>query len=112
VLRDYARLGLLLAHDGEWRGRRIIPASWMAEATGVHERDPHLRPGVAHPFAGYGYQVWLLPGARRTFWLSGMLGQAIFVDPASGLVMVQTAVRQRPGAEVGLWQGVVSELGR
>jgi CubicO group peptidase (beta-lactamase class C family) len=28
VLRDYARLGLLLAHDGNWRGRQIIPAAW------------------------------------------------------------------------------------
>ena len=27
VLRDYARLGLLLAHDGDWRGRQIIPAA-------------------------------------------------------------------------------------
>jgi CubicO group peptidase (beta-lactamase class C family) len=31
VLRDYARLGLLLAHDGNWRGRQVIPrrGSWM-----------------------------------------------------------------------------------
>jgi len=28
VLRDYARLGLLLAHDGNWRGSQIIPAAW------------------------------------------------------------------------------------
>src|SRR5262249_46620654 len=27
VLRDYARLGLLLAHDGNWRGRQLIPVS-------------------------------------------------------------------------------------
>jgi CubicO group peptidase (beta-lactamase class C family) len=26
VLRDYARLGRLLAHDGAWQGRQIIPA--------------------------------------------------------------------------------------
>ena len=40
VLRDYARLGLLLAHDGNWRGRQIIPAAWIEEATIV-------RPGPA-----------------------------------------------------------------
>ena len=36
VLRDYARLGLLLAHDGNWRGRQIIPAAWVRDATSRH----------------------------------------------------------------------------
>ena len=35
VLRDYARLGLLLAHDGNWRGRQLIPAAWIRDATTV-----------------------------------------------------------------------------
>lgn len=28
VLRDYARLGRVLAHDGVWEGKQIIPAQW------------------------------------------------------------------------------------
>jgi len=35
VLRDYGRLGLLLAHDGNWEGRQIIPAAWVMDATTV-----------------------------------------------------------------------------
>ena len=46
VLRDYARLGLLLAHDGNWRGRQIIPAAWVLDATTVHPDKPHLWPGT------------------------------------------------------------------
>jgi hypothetical protein len=43
-------------------------------------------------------------------------GQAIYVDPASGLVMVHTAVRKQPVdpgvVELGaLWRGLVRELG-
>lgn len=57
VLRDYARLGLLLAHDGHWRGRQLIPAAWIEDATRVAPGDAHLRPGVATGFFGYGYQV-------------------------------------------------------
>jgi CubicO group peptidase (beta-lactamase class C family) len=49
VLRDYARLGLLLAHDGHWRGRQIISADWIKEATIV-------RPGQPQPSAG-GYAI-------------------------------------------------------
>ncbi|HEU4371251.1 MAG TPA: serine hydrolase [Methylomirabilota bacterium] len=117
ILRDYARLGLLLAHDGQWRGRQIIPATWMADATRAHS-DQRLRVGIepGNPeFAGYGYQVWILPGERRTFFLSGLLGQLMFVDPGARLVMVHTAVRTRPadlGAEIALWRGVMRELGR
>jgi CubicO group peptidase (beta-lactamase class C family) len=115
VLRDYARLGLLLPHDGQWRGRQIIPAAWIRDATTVRPEQAHLRPGTATPFFGYGYQVWIFPGERRMFALLGVRGQAIYVDPASKLVMVHTAVRQQardPGVvELGaLWRGLVTAL--
>src|SRR5439155_14815960 len=46
VLRDYARLGRLLAHDGAWEGRQIIPAQWMIEATTTRPSDRYLAPGT------------------------------------------------------------------
>src|SRR5262249_26470518 len=88
VLRDYARLGLLLAHDGNWRGRQIIPAAWVLAATTVDLDRPHLWPGTATEYEGYGYQTWIIPGERRTFMLWGANGQRIYVDPQSKLVMV------------------------
>jgi len=117
VLRDYARLGLLLAHDGNWRGRQLIPAAWIQEATSVRPDQPHLWPRTATPYFGYGYQTWIFPGARRTFALLGVRGQSIYVDPASRLVMVTTAVRKLPVdpgvAETGaLWRAVARDLGR
>jgi CubicO group peptidase (beta-lactamase class C family) len=116
ALRDYARLGLLLAHDGNWRGRQIIPAAWIKDATTVREDQSHLRPGRATPFFGYGYQTWIFPGERRMFAFLGVRGQAIYVDPQSRLVLVHTAVRKQsvdPGSrETGaLWQSVVRTLG-
>jgi CubicO group peptidase (beta-lactamase class C family) len=118
VLRDYARLGLLLAHDGNWQGRQLIPASWVVDATTVRADQPHLCPGTADPIFGYGYQTWILPGARRMFMLWGARGQRIFVDPQSKLVMVNTAVHKLPfdlgSVEEGraLWSGLIRQLGR
>jgi len=118
VLRDYARLGLLLAHDGNWRGRQIIPAAWIADATSKHPNQNHLWPMVATPFFGYGYQTWIFPGEARRFALLGVRGQRIFVDPASRLVMVHTAVRKRESGDPGnretvvLWENVLRALGR
>jgi CubicO group peptidase (beta-lactamase class C family) len=117
VLRDYARLGLLLAHDGNWRGRQIIPAAWIKEATSVHPGQP--QPKATNRYAatnGYGYQVWILPGERRMFALRGIRGQAIYVDPTSRLVMVHTAVRQQardPGVREtnALWGSLMQQLG-
>jgi CubicO group peptidase (beta-lactamase class C family) len=118
VLRDYARLGVLLAHDGNWQGRQLIPTSWVVDATTVRADQPHLRPGTADPIFGYGYQTWILPGARRMFMFWGARGQRIFVDPQSRLVMVNTAVHKLPFdlgmIEEGdaLWSGLVRQLGR
>jgi len=116
VLRDYARLGLLLAHDGSWQGRQLIPASWVVDATTVRADQPHLRPGTADPIFGYGYQTWILPGDRRMFMLWGARGQRIFIDPQSKLVMVNTAVHTLafdPGPlEEGraLWSAIIRQL--
>ena len=117
VLRDYARLGLLLAHDGNWRGRQIIPAAWIRDATTVRADQPHLRPGTATPFFGYGYQTWILPSTRRVFAFLGVRGQAIYVDPDNRVVLVTTAVRKQPrdpgGAETGaLLRAVIQDLSR
>jgi len=116
VLRDYARLGRLLAHDGMWEGRQLIPRQWIVDATTVRPSDTYLAPGVATPVYGYGYQVWVLPGSGRRFALIGIRGQMIFVDPASKLVMVHTAVRQKPVDPANtetraLWLAVIQQLG-
>ena len=117
VLRDYARLGLLLAHDGNWRGRQIIPAAWVVNATTAHLDHPHLWPGTATDTEGYGYQTWILPGERRMFMLMGGNGQRIYVDPRSKLVMVNTGVSrlglrypQRQEMDA-LWSALVRQLG-
>jgi CubicO group peptidase (beta-lactamase class C family) len=117
VLRDYARLGRLLAHDGMWEGRQLIPRQWILDATTVGPGDTYLAPGVATAYDGYGYQVWIQSGLERIFVLKGLRGQMVLVAPASKLVMVHTAVRQKPNdpanAETrALWDAVVRELGK
>ena len=56
-------------------------------------------------------------GERRMFVLRGIRGQAIYVDPASRLVMVHTAVQRQPRDMAGiremtaLWRGLLQQLG-
>jgi len=116
VLRDYARLGRLLAHDGAWEGKQIIPSQWMIDATTVRPSDGYLLPGRATKRFGYGYLLWLFPGDRRQFALVGYKGQYICVDPISKIVMVQTAL-DAPGADFNLeawslWAAIVEQHGQ
>jgi CubicO group peptidase (beta-lactamase class C family) len=102
TLRDWGRLGMLLANDGELNGRQIVPAEWVRAMTTAE--SAHLEVGVASRFNGYGYQTWLIGDPRlighpreggdgkRRFALLGVRGQALFVDPETKTVVVHTAV--------------------
>jgi CubicO group peptidase (beta-lactamase class C family) len=111
VLRDYARLGRLLAHDGAWKDDQVIPSSWMHEATTVRAEDAYLLPGHAMRDFGYGSLFWLLPGERRQFALVGAFGQRVIVDPPSKLIMVQTALDETDGGSWKLWRTLVKQFG-
>ena len=52
TLRDWARLGLMLANDGAWNGQQIVPRQWLLDATTV-PRDSYLRNTIAQSW-GYG----------------------------------------------------------
>jgi len=114
VLRDWARLGLLLAHDGAANGHQIIPRQFLLDATTAPPDSP-FAPRRATAYYGYGYQLWLFPGPRRQFAFLGIHGQSIYVDPAAHLVMVQTAVRVPATGEraegIAVWHALVARFG-
>ena len=119
VLRDYGRLGMLLANDGVAGGKQIVPRDYLLDATDWHRQPGAFAPRKATPYFGYGYQFWLFPGEKRRFALLGIYGQSIFVDPELKLVLVVTGVAKT--ASVGneslgrerdaLWRGVISKYG-
>ena len=119
VLRDYGRLGMLLANDGVAGDKQIVPRDYLLEATDWHRQPDAFAPRKATPYFGYGYQFWLFPGEKRRFALLGIYGQSIFVDPDLKLVLVITGVAKT--ASVGkeslgrerdaLWRGVISKYG-
>lgn len=84
VLRDWARLGLMLANRGNWQGKTVVPEDWLAaSAADALPTD--------FPLAKYGYQIWYSADSRR-FSLRGIRGQFVYVDPDLKLVLVQTAL--------------------
>lgn len=119
VLRDYARLGILLANDGAINGRQVLPKDYVLEATTWRRQPEAFAPRRATPYFGYGYQFWTYPGEKRRFALLGVYGQSIFVDPELKLVMVLTSVAKSAsvgkeslaGERDALWRGLVAKFG-
>jgi len=83
--RDLAKIGQMLASGGEWNGRRVVPAEWIAESI-----RPRLNTDSGLLY--YGYQWWLghsLLRGRDLTWIGGIGngGQRLYVVPALDLVV-------------------------
>ena len=105
VLRDWARLGLMLANRGNWSCKSVVPEDWLA-ASATNAIPTQL------PLAKYGYQVWFSPDTRR-FSLRGLRGQFVIVDPDLKLVLVQTALSGGDAEAIellALWAALRAQL--
>jgi CubicO group peptidase (beta-lactamase class C family) len=120
TLRDWGRLGWMMAQDGRVAGRQVVPRDYVLAATDPQQQPEAFRPRKATPYFGYGFQFWLFPMRDRTFGFQGVHGQSVFVQPSTGIVMVQTAVyeaasgRQDPAPYLernAFWLGVLESLG-
>lgn len=95
--RDAARFGQLMLQGGEWQGRQLVPADWVAQSTSVQN------PGPGGSTGAYGYQWWVRPYSTNaygsyaaphgeasydTYYAFGAWGQFIFVVPELALVTV------------------------
>jgi len=111
--RDLMRFGILLANDGVWNGKRLLPEGWVKFSS----TPAPTRPPVAGQW-GYGAQFWLLdqmPGVPPgTFTTAGNKGQYVTVVPGYDLVIVRTGVDPdgKRWAQDRLVADVVGALGK
>lgn len=94
--RDMARLGLLYLRGGQWDGKQVVPADWVAASLSRHVTFDRKN-GEA---IGYGYWWWVLPpdpegsGQKEIYGAFGFRGQYIFLVPEHDMVVVVTAGAQ------------------
>jgi CubicO group peptidase (beta-lactamase class C family) len=78
--RDMLRIGQLLLQQGQWNGRAVLPADFVARITQPNGRVRH-----------YGLGLWMDPDAPVPFYfLQGHLGQYVIVVPSHQLVVLRT----------------------
>jgi CubicO group peptidase (beta-lactamase class C family) len=85
--RDFARFGQLYLDKGKWKGRQLVPSSYV-EAS-VKPAPLHYEDGRKN--SCYGYSWWLLPNYKGhdIFYARGILGQYIIVIPDKKMVVVR-----------------------
>jgi CubicO group peptidase (beta-lactamase class C family) len=90
--RDLAKIGLLMAAEGRWEGRQLVPREWVGQITSAHVRRADMAPATGFGNCDYGYLWWLPrdagPQWEGSFLAAGNYGQFLLVLPAIGSVIV------------------------
>ena len=118
---DLAKAGQFLLQKGEWNGERLLPASWIEEASSPQvpsypaytpkEECAKMRQGDPKSdwLQGYGYQMWRC--RHNAFRADGANGQFILVIPDKNAVIAMTAFNEDMQAELNLiWKYIYPAL--
>lgn len=104
-LRDWARLGRLIAQRGSAGSKQVVSEAWIDECTHWSERDQQCRYGVAGPGFGYKAHMWHSKANGSRLYFNGHHAQRVIIDLPTQTVLVQTAVDHAGG-----WQKELFEL--
>lgn len=128
---DLARFGLLALHGGDWDGRQVVPADYVARATGRSSTELNAAYGLLWwvnkkgPIAGpllatTGQDAAVRPNSRLVpdapddaFWALGLNNQIVAVLPEQGIVAVRMGAKppaDHPFTNVELTDAVLGAL--
>ncbi len=93
--RDVQKLAGVMLDAGQFQGRQVLPASWVAQS--VQPRGPASWRIGSIADIGYG-QLWFTGriGARRVAWAWGYGGQLALLVPETRVAVVSTATSPPP----------------
>jgi CubicO group peptidase (beta-lactamase class C family) len=97
--RDFAKIGRLYLHKGNWNGKQIVPEDWVEKST---RRDS------SNGSAAYYQYQWWIPSEEGDFYAQGILGQFVYINPSKNIIAV------RLGKKYGdvNWPGLMALLAR
>ena len=105
--QDIASLGQLYLQKGQWKGKQLVPAAWVQEATKKQTSNG------SNPDSdweqGYGYQFWM---CRHDLYRGdGAFGQYCIVFPKQDAVLAITSGTKDMGAIMNLvWKYLLPAL--
>jgi CubicO group peptidase (beta-lactamase class C family) len=83
--RDFARIGSLYLHHGNWHGNQILDSTYVAESVTPAPLDDNGQPNKV-----YGYHWWIGDfSGKHIFYCRGILGQYIVAIPDENIIFVR-----------------------
>jgi CubicO group peptidase (beta-lactamase class C family) len=110
---DWARIGLLILHEGKADGKQIVPRDWIRQMITSSPSE-----------VDYGYQVWLGNGGIRSedrdepflakdiIYLDGKYKQRVYIIPSENLVIVRLGEQARRWDDAYLPNAILRGLRR
>lgn len=104
---DIARFGQLYLQKGVWRGRQLIPAGWVKEATALQTSNGSSPKSDWDQ--GYGYQFWR--SRHNSYRGDGAFGQYCLVIPElDAVVAITSGVRDMQRVMNLVWEKLVPAM--
>lgn len=96
--RDLARIGAMVANNGQWRDKQVVSKKWIKESTAEysHIKDSHNR------YDGVAYQ-WYLDSKSKTIWADGYGERFLIINPDKKLTLVEQNFTGNSFMTTGLW---------
>jgi len=84
--RDFARLGKLYLHQGNWNRLQILDSNYVKDATSV----ANLLDENGNPNTNYGFQFWLAERqGLAIYYARGLWGQYVICIPEKNMIVVR-----------------------
>lgn len=97
--RDFAKIGLMVLHNGYFNGNQIVSSSYISE---MIKPCNYLKDENGEEVDFYGYHIWLLRYKNQIIpYFRGILGQYIFIIPSENAVIVRLG-KKRAAEKAGV----------
>ena len=99
--RDFARIGAMVANNGRWNGKQVVPQAWIEESTKPLSdlTNNHISYGR---FDAAGY-IWMIDQDSGTIWTDGYGGHFMLIDPARNLTIVERNFTGNSYLSTAMW---------
>lgn len=108
-----SKFGQLILDKGVFKGKQLIPSSYIEQATSVQIKTDDFNPyfATADHHQGYGYQIWMnsYPNSYR---MDGLYGQYVVILPDKNAVITYISNEQQnmTGVLELTWDALIDKL--
>ncbi|MDQ0361102.1 serine hydrolase domain-containing protein [Breznakia pachnodae] len=109
---DFAKVGSLILHDGNWNEQQIISSDWIKQSCypqQAYNEQEYLNTFLEGTDISYNYMWYSIQNSygEMDVFAWGKYGQFLYISPSQNIVIVRTGVTDNP---IVNWPNVLMEI--